>query len=95
MSKKSKRRKKEEEEESEDEGDGWLRPETKRSIWGIVLIVLGIILILAKAGKAGPVGEFLAKTFIALLGWGYLILPLSFVLGGGALITTNKKGPLG
>ena len=93
MSKKSKRRKKEEEEESEDEGDGWLRPETKRSIWGIVLIVLGIILILAKAGKAGPVGEFLAKTFIALLGWGYLILPLSFVLGGGALITTNKKRP--
>jgi len=92
MSKKSRRRKREEE-ESEDEEDGWLKPETKRSIWGIVLIVLGIILILAKAGKAGPVGEFLAEIFITLLGWGYLILPLSFILGGGALILTNKKRP--
>lgn len=92
MSKKSKRRK-HEEEESEDEGDGWLKPETKRSIWGIVLIVFGLILILAKAGKAGPVGEFLAQIFGTLLGWGYLILPLSFLLGGGALILTNKKRP--
>ncbi len=93
MGKKGKRRKQEEKEESEDEGDGWLKPETKRSIWGIVLIVFGIILILAKADKAGPVGEFLAKIFGTLLGWGYLILPLSFLLGGGALITTNKKRP--
>lgn len=92
MSKKN-RRKKREEEEDRDEEDGWLRPETKRSIWGIILIVFGIILILAKANKAGPVGEFLAKIFVTLLGWGYLILPLSFLLGGGALILTNKKRP--
>lgn len=94
MAKKKKaKRKRDEEDEEEDEGDGWLRPETKRSIWGVVLIVLGIIIILAKADKAGPVGEFLAKIFGTLLGWGYLILPLSFILGGGALILTNRRRP--
>ena len=77
----------------EDDDSGWLKPETKRSIWGIAAIGVGLILVLAQASKAGPVGEFIYKILYTLLGWGYLILPLSLVLAGGALILTNKKRP--
>ena len=92
MAKKNRKRNRNEEEEEDDDG-GWLKAATKRSIWGIALIGLGLILILAFAHKAGPVGEFIFKTLNTLLGWGYLILPLSLVLAGGALILTSKKRP--
>ncbi|MEK7181115.1 MAG: DNA translocase FtsK [Patescibacteria group bacterium] len=79
--------------EEEDNDSGWLKPETKRSIWGIAAVGVGLILVLAQAHKAGPVGEFIYKTLNTLLGWGYLILPISLVMAGGALILTSKKRP--
>lgn len=79
--------------EEEDNDSGWLKPETKRSIWGIAAIGVSLILVLAQAHKAGPVGEFIYKILNTLLGWGYLILPLSLVLAAGALILTSKKRP--
>ncbi len=86
-------RKKRREEEDSDDGGGWLRPETKRSIWGIALIGLGLIFTLARAHKAGPVGELIFQALNTLFGWGYLIMPLSLLMAGGALILTNKKRP--
>ncbi|MBI3589301.1 MAG: DNA translocase FtsK [Candidatus Liptonbacteria bacterium] len=88
MAKKNKKRR----DEEEDEG-GWLKSATKRSIWGIALIGLGLILVLARGHKAGPVGELIFKLLNTLLGWGYLILPASIILAGGAMILTSKKRP--
>lgn len=91
--KRKKRSRDEEDEEEEGDDGGWLHPATRRSIWGITAIGIGVILILAKTRHAGPFGEFIAKIFEALIGWGYLILPISLVVAGTSLILTRRKRP--
>lgn len=88
-----KKRRREEPEENEDEDSGWLKPETKRSIWGIAALGFAVILVLARIHQAGPVGNFIFKILTTLLGWGYLIFPCALILAGGTLILTNKKRP--
>ncbi len=88
-----KKRKRDEEENEDENGDGWLKPETKRSIYGVAAVGLAVILILARIHQAGPVGNFIFNFLTTLLGWGYLILPVALILSGGTLILTNRKRP--
>jgi S-DNA-T family DNA segregation ATPase FtsK/SpoIIIE len=67
-----------------------LHPETKQSIWAIVFLGLGIILILAEFNLAGPVGEFLYKGLSFLFGVGYFILPISFFALSVILLSSQK-----
>ena len=61
-------------------------PETKRAILVVVFGILGLILLLAGFGIAGPAGADTYALFNDLLGVGYFLLPaLLFILAGTTL----------
>jgi len=68
-----------------------LHPETKRSIWAVILLGAAVVLLLARFGNAGPAGAFIYRSMSALLGIGYIILPLVFIFGAAALITGGRR----
>ena len=86
MAKRRKSRKKKKEEEKRG-----LHPDTKASILGISLLGLALILILSGFAVAGPVGEFIFMTLQALLGWGYWLAPIVFILISINAFTKNKN----
>ncbi|MFA6354679.1 MAG: DNA translocase FtsK [Candidatus Paceibacterota bacterium] len=90
---KQKRKKFDEEEETEDEDNGnrYLHPDTKNSIWGIIFFALAVILILAGIHKAGSAGESIFSFFTTLFGWGYFILPVSLILIAGVFLLSHRK----
>jgi S-DNA-T family DNA segregation ATPase FtsK/SpoIIIE len=52
-------------------------------VWGVILVVLGVIVALAYFGLAGPVGDGIVAALELLFGvWGYAIAPVLGVLGG-------------
>ena len=52
-------------------------------VWGIILMVLGLIVALAYFGLAGPVGGAIIAALELLFGvWGYAVAPVLLVLGG-------------
>lgn len=53
---------------------------TKRILWGISSITLGIIFLLGLFDSAGPAGEFLNKNLFYLFGYGEVLIPLAFFL---------------
>jgi S-DNA-T family DNA segregation ATPase FtsK/SpoIIIE len=72
-----------------------LHPDTKKSIWAVVFTGVAIILVLAGLGKAGPAGELLFEILRTLLGAGYFILPLSFLLVAGVLLVSERRKIIG
>lgn len=72
-----------------------LHPETKKSIWAISFICISIILILAEFGNAGPFGNVIYKGLYTLFGWGYIILPLTFLFVSSIFIFSERKKFLG
>lgn len=68
-----------------------IEPDIKRSILGIVLIVISIIFGLAAFKKAGPVGETLFNGFTYLLGVGYYLIPTILLVIGVSLLMADKK----
>lgn len=87
----SKKRKRQEEETEDEEGESWLKPDTKKSIWAVITFALAVLLIFAGFRKAGPAGEFIYNIFSSLFGWGYFILPISLLLTTGALVFAHRK----
>jgi DNA segregation ATPase FtsK/SpoIIIE, S-DNA-T family len=64
-------------------------------VWGIVLLVVGVLLLLAFFELAGPVGRALTSFLTLLFGlWAYL-LPLAFVAIGVALIGSMPRKDYG
>ncbi|HLP86282.1 MAG TPA: DNA translocase FtsK 4TM domain-containing protein [Candidatus Paceibacterota bacterium] len=59
-----------------------LQQETRYSIWGIVFIVLGILVVLSVFKMAGVVGDFIFTAFSSFLGFGYYILPILLIAVG-------------
>ncbi len=57
-----------------------LRDETRQDILAIAFFVAAVIFILAALGKAGSVGAFIYEWFGHLLGFGYFLLPLVFIM---------------
>lgn len=64
-----------------------LHPDAKKSILGIMLIGLAIVLVLAGINQAGPAGQSLYAGLTLLFGWGYFLLPLSFFIIGLTLLS--------
>ena len=67
-----------------------LKQETKKSVWGILLIGVSIILFLAAFAKAGPAGDFAYKILDQFLGLGYYLIP-SILLMVGLLFLISKE----
>jgi len=57
-----------------------LNIEIKNSIYAILFLCLALILILSSFNLAGPIGKLIFKVFDYLLGWGYFVLPILFLL---------------
>jgi len=57
-----------------------LNIEIKNSIYAILFLCLALILILSSLDLAGPIGKLIFKVFDYLLGWGYFVLPILFLL---------------
>ncbi len=68
-----------------------LHPETKRSIWAIVLLGIAAILLLAQWGNAGPAGALIYKAMSAFLGVGYILPPLVLTFGAIALLLGRTR----
>ncbi len=80
MAKKKKQNKKSIKEEKE-EGP-YLSLDIKRRIWGIVMMVLALIVILAFFDLSGLAGKVLTKTFFFTFGKAAFLVPFWFVLAG-------------
>ncbi len=54
--------------------------EIRNSLYAILFLCLAFILILSSLNLAGPIGRGVFKLFDYLLGWGYFVLPILFLL---------------
>ncbi len=63
-----------------------IKDETIRGVWGVVLIVIALIFILAAFSSAGRAGETIYNLFSGLFGLGYYLVPLSLVLFAATLL---------
>ncbi len=75
-----------------------IKDETIRGVWGVVLIVIALIFMLAAFASAGRIGEFVYSLFSGLFGIGYYLVPLSLTLFAVALfrsIGTIGDGKIG
>lgn len=57
-----------------------LNVEIRNSLYAILFLCLALILILSSLNLAGPIGRGVFKVFDYLLGWGYFVLPILFLL---------------
>ncbi len=67
-----------------------LKAETKHGIWAVVFFVLALFLFMSAFGMAGVAGKFVYKIFYYLLGVGYALLPVMFVLLGSSFIKSEQ-----
>lgn len=68
-----------------------LKQETRHTMLAVVMFILALLFIFAMWGGAGPAGAFLYSTFSALLGFGYVLVPVLFLLLGASF--TRPKRP--
>ncbi|MBL7150052.1 MAG: hypothetical protein ISS84_00245 [Candidatus Pacebacteria bacterium] len=68
-----------------------LSGETKRLIWGILLLLIAIILTFSFFDLAGIAGKALMRGLFFLIGKTVFIIPLIFVIAGGIFLTTKYK----
>ncbi|HEV7702140.1 MAG TPA: DNA translocase FtsK 4TM domain-containing protein [Candidatus Paceibacterota bacterium] len=67
-----------------------LKTHTKHGIIGIVFFVLAVFFLMAWVGMAGVAGDFFYSTlFLPLLGVGYILLPILFILLGYSFIKSE------
>jgi S-DNA-T family DNA segregation ATPase FtsK/SpoIIIE len=66
-----------------------LKTETKHGILAIIFFALGILFFMAAFSMAGVAGEFIYKIFFFLFGYGYILLPILFVLLGSTFIKSD------
>lgn len=57
-----------------------LSTEIRNSLYAIFFLCLALILILSSLNLAGPIGRMIFRIFDYLLGWGYFVLPILFLL---------------
>jgi S-DNA-T family DNA segregation ATPase FtsK/SpoIIIE len=61
--------------------EGWLKPETKRAIVGIILFIAALVSVLSFFSLAGPTGEMLLGALKVGFGWmGYLVPVVGFLV---------------
>lgn len=74
-----------------DESKSWnifknLKQETTHTVFAIIFIIVGLFLSLSAWGKAGVVGSKVFEGLSALLGIGYFLVPLMFLMLGVAFV---------
>lgn len=97
MAKKKKKEQKATERGREDRGEERerLHPHVKESIWAIIYIGIGALLVLAGFHAAGPAGEFIRSILSALFGVGYYILPVAFLGLAGIFLFSERRRLIG
>ncbi len=80
MSRKRRKKRKKDREEEENQHIFSLEPEIKSSIYSVVFLLVAFLLILSRFNLAGVVGQIIFLVFDKLLGAGYFLLPLIFVI---------------
>ena len=89
MSKHSKQKMKQKENRKYEQNTKKLKTETKHGIWAVVFFVLALFLFMSAFSMAGVVGEFFYKILYYLLGVGYVLLPVLFILLGYSFIKSE------
>lgn len=67
-----------------------LHPDTKKSVIAVIFFGIALILILASASKAGPLGNFIYNVFNNLFGVGYYLIPAVFLILAGVLLASAE-----
>lgn len=67
-----------------------LKTETMHAIWAIVFFLCALILFMSAFGVAGVAGKFIYKVFSYLLGFGYALLPILFLLLGASFLKPER-----
>jgi DNA segregation ATPase FtsK/SpoIIIE, S-DNA-T family len=75
--------------------DPRLHPDTMRSIWAIGFVGIAILLTLAGFDKAGPAGSYLFAGLSYLVGWGYAVLPIAFLIMAGEFLFSGRQKVVG
>jgi S-DNA-T family DNA segregation ATPase FtsK/SpoIIIE len=83
-------KKKNEKEEGKEKRIPLLKEETRASALGIIFFVLAIFFMFAPVGIAGIAGTFMYGELAKLLGYGFFLLPLLFVLLGVSFLRAIK-----
>lgn len=68
-----------------------LKPSTIQSVWGITMFVLAIFFLFASLNKGGSLGNAVYNALSKLLGIGYYLIPLTFVLLAIAFFGERNK----
>ena len=68
-----------------------LKPSTIQSVWGITMFVLAIFFFFAAFKKGGSAGNMIYSGFSKLLGLGYYLIPLTFVMLSIAFFGEKNK----
>lgn len=77
-----------------DNGQPWrdyIDTGTKKGILAVLAFLAAVLFVLSYIGKAGSVGGYLFRIFDFLLGRGYFLSPLMFVLVGFALLSSREQ----
>ncbi|MEK7585775.1 MAG: DNA translocase FtsK 4TM domain-containing protein [Patescibacteria group bacterium] len=67
-----------------------LKDETRHSVWGIALLVLGLFILLSTFKLAGVAGNFFFSVFSAFFGFGYYLIPILLVILGISFMRRGK-----
>ncbi len=67
-----------------------LKDETRYSIWGVVVLLFGLIIFLSIFRLAGVAGNFIYSLLSSLFGFGYYILPILLVIVGISFMKGDK-----
>ena len=68
-----------------------LEDQTKKAILAILSFSFAVIILLSVWHKAGPFGEFTAKIFTYLFGWGYFILPAVLLMMAYEFLKSRRR----
>lgn len=65
--------------------------ETRNSVMGVASIIVAVLSVLSFFGSAGKAGEIFNTTARALFGWGFFIIPFTFLLLGVSFIKSLSR----
>lgn len=65
--------------------------ETKNSVWGIASFILAVLSILSFIDKAGWAGQWFNLLARSLFGWGFFLVPVTFIILGIAFIKSISR----
>ena len=67
-----------------------LKEETTESLWGIGILVLGLLILLSIFKLAGVAGDFIYKVLSSFFGFGYYLLPIILGIVGVSFMREGK-----